>query len=149
MSEYYNFPLNSRDILPEETGSLLSSLQLDNSFAVLGLGLIYSAGANHRATTLCAAAATPAEFFNALELNDISDVNYGVLAILALSSLSVYGLIIAGWASNSKYAFLGALRSAAQMISYEVSISLVLLPVIALAGSLNFTKIVLAQTKTI
>lgn len=149
MSEYYNFPLNSRDILPEETGSLLSSLQPGNSFAVLGLGLAYSAGANRRATALCAAAATPAEFFNALELNDISDVNYGVLAILALSSLSVYGLIIAGWASNSKYAFLGALRSAAQMISYEVSISLVLLPVIALAGSLNFTKIVLAQTKTI
>lgn len=89
------------------------------------------------------------KFFWDLELNDISDVNYGVLVILALSSLSVYGLIIAGWASNSKYAFLGALRSAAQMISYEVSISLVLLPVIAMAGSLNFTKIVMAQDTTV
>lgn len=89
------------------------------------------------------------KFFWDLELNDISDVNYGVLVILALSSLSVYGLIIAGWASNSKYAFLGALRSAAQMISYEVSISLVLLPVIAMAGSLNFTKIVMAQDATV
>jgi NADH-quinone oxidoreductase subunit H len=84
-----------------------------------------------------------------VELNDISDVRYGILVILALSSLTVYGIIIAGWASNSKYAFLGALRSAAQMISYEVSISLVLLPVIFMAGSLNFTEIVAAQANTI
>lgn len=84
-----------------------------------------------------------------IELNNISDVRYGVLVILALSSLTVYGIIIAGWASNSKYAFLGALRSAAQMISYEVSISLVLLPVIFMAGSLNFTEIVAAQVNTI
>lgn len=82
------------------------------------------------------------------EINYISDVRYGVLVILALSSLTVYGLIIAGWASNSKYAFLGALRSAAQMISYEVSISLVLIPVIFMSGSLNFTEIVFAQGQT-
>lgn len=90
------------------------------------------------------------EIFNMLtEINAISDVRYGLLVILALSSLSVYGLIIAGWASSSKYAFLGALRSAAQMISYEVSISLVIIPVIFMAGSLNFTEIVMAQTETI
>jgi NADH-quinone oxidoreductase subunit H len=105
--------------------------------------------ATFRKTTHMLTILAPKEAFNFLELNDISDVNYGVLVILALSSLTVYGLIIAGWASNSKYAFLGALRSAAQMISYEVSISLVLLPVIALAGSLNFTKIVTAQEKTV
>lgn len=149
MSEHYSFPMNARHVLSEETTPVLSTLSMGSSFACFGLGLISVAGVSRRGAALCAAAATPAEFFNALELNDISDVNYGVLAILALSSLSVYGLIIAGWASNSKYAFLGALRSAAQMISYEVSISLVLLPVVALAGSLNFTKIVLAQTKTI
>lgn len=88
--------------------------------------------------------------FNFLvESNDVSDVRYGLLVILALSSLSVYGLILAGWASNSKYAFLGALRSAAQMISYEVSISLVLIPVIFLSGSLNFTEIISTQINTI
>jgi len=84
-----------------------------------------------------------------LELNDISDVHYGLLVILALSSLTVYGLIIAGWSSNSKYAFLGALRSAAQMISYEVSISLVILPVILMSGSLNLTEIVMMQSRTV
>lgn len=66
---------------------------------------------------------------------------------MAISSLNVYGIIIAGWASNSKYAFLGALRSAAQMISYEVSIGLVILPVILMSGSLNFVEIVIAQNK--
>lgn len=84
----------------------------------------------------------------AVEANNISNVRYGLLVILALSSLTVYGLIIAGWASSSKYAFLGALRSAAQMISYEVSISLVIIPVIYMAGSLNFTEIVCAQLGT-
>jgi NADH:ubiquinone oxidoreductase subunit H len=84
-----------------------------------------------------------------VEGNDISDVRYGLLVILALSSLSVYGLIIAGWSSSSKYAFLGALRSAAQMISYEVSISLIIIPVIFMAGSLNFTEIVMAQAEVI
>lgn len=68
--------------------------------------------------------------------------------LLAISSLNVYGIIIAGWASNSKYAFLGSLRSAAQMISYEVSIGLCILPVILLAGSLNLGEIVYVQEKT-
>lgn len=72
----------------------------------------------------------------------ISDVDLGVLYILAVSSLGVYGIIIAGWSSNSRYAFLGALRSAAQMISYEVSIGLVLMNVLLCVGSLNLTKIV-------
>lgn len=90
-----------------------------------------------------------AKLFDLLvESNSISDVRYGLLVILALSSLTVYGLIIAGWASNSKYAFLGALRSAAQMISYEVSISLVIIPVIFMSGSLNFTEIVFSQIAT-
>jgi NADH-quinone oxidoreductase subunit H len=74
-----------------------------------------------------------------------SDLNVGVLYVLAVSSLGVYGIITAGWASNSKYAFLGALRSTAQMISYEVSIGLILINVLLCAGSLNFTQIVLAQ----
>lgn len=78
-----------------------------------------------------------------------SDFSYGVLFVLAISSLNVYGIIIAGWASNSKYAFLGSLRSAAQMISYEVSLGLVLLPVMLLAGSLNFTNIIILQQQTI
>lgn len=78
----------------------------------------------------------------------VADINYGVLFVLTISSFNVYGLIIAGWASNSKYAFLGALRSAAQMISYEVAIGLSILPVALLAGSLNLTDIVVAQSLT-
>lgn len=74
-----------------------------------------------------------------------SDINIGVLYILAVSSLGVYGIITSGWASNSKYAFLGALRSAAQMVSYEVSIGLILISVLLCSGSLNFSEIVLAQ----
>ncbi len=75
----------------------------------------------------------------------ITDINVGVTYILAISSLGVYGIIISGWASNSKYAFLGAIRSSAQMISYEVSIGLIIICVILLAGSLNLKEIVLAQ----
>ncbi len=74
-----------------------------------------------------------------------ADINMGVLYVLTVSSLGVYGIIIAGWSSNSKYAFLGALRSAAQMISYEVSIGLILVCVLLCAGSLNLSRIVMAQ----
>jgi NADH-quinone oxidoreductase subunit H len=75
----------------------------------------------------------------------IADINLGVLYLFAISSLAVYGIIMSGWASNSKYAFLGALRSAAQMISYEVSMGLIIVCVLLSAGSLNLTKVVEAQ----
>ncbi len=75
----------------------------------------------------------------------LADINVGVLYLFAVSSLGVYGIIMAGWASNSTYAFLGAIRSAAQMVSYEVSIGLVVITVLLYVGSLNLSDIVLAQ----
>jgi NADH-quinone oxidoreductase subunit H len=75
----------------------------------------------------------------------IANINVGILYVLAVSSLGVYGIIMAGWASNSKYPFLGALRSAAQMVSYEVSIGFVIITVLLCVGSLNLTSIVQAQ----
>ena len=75
----------------------------------------------------------------------IADINVGILYIFAISSLGVYGVIMGGWASNSKYPFLGALRSAAQMVSYEVSLGFVIICVLMIVGSLNLTDIVMAQ----
>ncbi|WP_311032604.1 NADH-quinone oxidoreductase subunit NuoH [Mesorhizobium koreense] len=75
----------------------------------------------------------------------IADINVGILYVLAISSLEVYGVIMGGWASNSKYPFLGALRSAAQMVSYEVSIGFVIITVLLCVGSLNLTDIVMSQ----
>ena len=75
----------------------------------------------------------------------LANINVGILYLFAVSSLSVYGIIMGGWASNSKYPFLGAIRSAAQMVSYEVSIGLIIINVLLCVGSLNLNKIVLAQ----
>lgn len=76
----------------------------------------------------------------------ISDINVGILYLLAMTSISVYGIIIAGWASNSKYALLGSLRSSAQMISYEISMSLCIVGVLMLSGSMNLKSIVISQS---
>ena len=75
----------------------------------------------------------------------LADINVGILYLFAISSLGVYGVLMAGWASNSKYPFLGALRAAAQMVSYEVSMGFVIITVLIVVGSLNLTDIVLAQ----
>lgn len=77
----------------------------------------------------------------------LSDLNVGILYVFAISSLGVYGIITAGWSSNSKYAFLGSLRSAAQMVSYEVSIGLILITVLLCVGSLNLSEVVMAQKR--
>ncbi|MCH9765939.1 MAG: NADH-quinone oxidoreductase subunit NuoH [Alphaproteobacteria bacterium] len=99
------------------------------------------------AMALCALAAWAVIPVNANDAGRwvISDLNVGLLYILAISSLGVYGVIMGGWASNSKYPFMGALRSAAQMVSYEVSIGLVIICVLLCVGSLNMTDIVNAQ----
>jgi len=76
----------------------------------------------------------------------ISDLNVGILYLFAISSLGVYGVIMGGWAANSKYPFLGGLRSAAQMVSYEVSIGFVIVTVLLMVGSLNLSDIVLSQS---
>jgi len=77
----------------------------------------------------------------------LANVNAGLLFVMAITSMEVYGVIIAGWASNSKYAFLGAMRASAQMISYEIAMGFVLVIVLMVSGSLNFTDIVMAQSK--
>ena len=91
---------------------------------------------------LAAWAVIPLDFGLAL-----ADINVGILYIFAISSLGIYGIIMGGWASNSKYPFLSALRSAAQMVSYEVSIGFVIVTVLLLVGSLNLTDIVIAQSE--
>jgi NADH-ubiquinone oxidoreductase chain 1 len=75
----------------------------------------------------------------------LADLSLGMLYLLAVSSLGVYGVIFAGWAANSKYAFLGSLRSTAQMVSYEVVMGLIILTVVLLVGSLNLTEIIQSQ----
>ena len=75
----------------------------------------------------------------------LSDLGIGILYLFAMSSISVYAILMSGWSSNSKYAFLGAIRAAAQMISYEVSIGLIIISVVVCVGSLNLTEIVLTQ----
>lgn len=77
----------------------------------------------------------------------LADVNAGLLFLMAITSMEVYGVIIAGWASNSKYAFLGAMRASAQMVSYEIAMGFVLVIVLLVSGSLNFTDIVMGQSK--
>ena len=77
----------------------------------------------------------------------LANINVGILYLFAVSSLGVYGIIMGGWASNSKYPFLGAIRSAAQMVSYEVSIGIIIINVLLCVGSLNLSDIVLAQEK--
>lgn len=79
----------------------------------------------------------------------VADINVGILYLFAISSLGVYGIIMSGWASNSKYAFLGGLRSAAQMVSYEVSLGFVMISVLLTVGSLNLSDIVLKQKETV
>lgn len=80
---------------------------------------------------------------------NVSNINLSLLLILALSSISVYAILLAGWSSNSKYAFLGSIRAVAQMISYEVSIGLIIIVIILISGSINITKIIITQIESI
>jgi NADH-quinone oxidoreductase subunit H len=77
----------------------------------------------------------------------LANVNAGLLYLMAITSMEVYGIIIAGWASNSKYAFLGAMRASAQMVSYEIAMGFCLVVVLMVSGSLNLTDIVMGQAK--
>src|SRR5213076_3308248 len=77
----------------------------------------------------------------------LSNINAGLLFLMAITSIEVYGVIIAGWASNSKYAFLGALRASAQMVSYEIAMGFALVVVLMVTGSLNLTDVVMSQGK--
>jgi NADH-quinone oxidoreductase subunit H len=77
----------------------------------------------------------------------IADINIGIIFLFSFSSLGVYSIIMSGWSSNSKYAFLGALRSSAQLISYEVSMALIIMPILLISSSANLTNIVLTQSE--
>ena len=79
----------------------------------------------------------------------LANVNAGLLFIMAITSMEVYGVVIAGWASNSKYAFLGALRASAQMVSYEIAMGFCLVIVLMITGSMNMTDIVMADRKSV
>jgi len=79
----------------------------------------------------------------------VFNLNNSLLYVLVVSSLGVYGILLSGWASNSKYALMGSLRSVSQMISYEVCISLIIIPIVLFSGSLNLNKIIYLQEKTV
>lgn len=89
----------------------------------------------------------PTEFYNYLNLKNFSDISISMFLLLAISSISVYGIILAGWASNSKYSFLGAIRSTAQMLSYEISLTVIIIPLILCNQSLNLKDIIFAQNE--
>lgn len=88
----------------------------------------------------------PNEFYNYLNMKNFSDVSLSMFLLLAVSSISVYGVILAGWASNSKYSFLGSIRSTAQMLSYEISLTVIIIPLILCNQTLNLKEIVYAQS---
>ena len=112
---------------------------------------------NSLAGSLAAAVAVPALFVSPYAVSYthrdvykrqvLANVNAGLLYIMAITSVGVYGVIVAGWASNSKYAFLGALRASAQMLSYELAIGFVLVTVLLVSGSLNMSEIVHVQNR--
>jgi NADH-quinone oxidoreductase subunit H len=135
---------------PNRIGPLGLAQPFADVFKLLLKEIVMPANANKflflLAPVLCLAPAFAA--WAVVPFNDwavLADIDAGVLYVLAMSSLGVYGLIIAGWASNSKYAFLGALRSSAQMVSYEIAMGFSLIGVLIMAGTLNLREIVLAQ----